>query len=162
MTRLLKTLSDLNAMSMRPYQLFFDWQLDRKLKKLSEKEAGLVLALLIDMRNKAISDANCDIFESISSFRTQLNQNRKEALQIWPYIRRDGSNRFLDIASRIFMGLTQSRDERLSRVWSQLTKSVDLVPECARDWEQKHNELLRIYDYKKVPTGIVLENAYPA
>ena len=36
--------------------------------------------------------------------------------------------------------------------------SVDLVPDCAREWEQKHNEMLSIHDYSAVPDGLSLNS----
>ncbi|GJL91941.1 MAG: hypothetical protein DHS20C04_16000 [Hyphococcus sp.] len=136
--------------------MLFDWQLKRKVEKLSEADAGVVLALLIDMRNKTLADTNSDVFAPISVFRDQLGSNRELGMLIWPYIRRNGHNKFFDIASRLFMLLTQRRDEFPSAIWKKLAVSTDLIPEAARSWERKHNEMLRIEDYKMVPADLLL------
>lgn len=115
----------------------------------------MVLALLIDMRIKVLTDTNCDIFESISAFRAQLAENRDSALRIWPYIQRNPGNTYLDTASRVFMLLSQTRNGQPSKIWRRLARGADFVPECAREWEHKHNELLRIDDYKRAPADLV-------
>jgi hypothetical protein len=149
-------LSKLDSILIKPHQLLLDWQLKRKVENLSEQDAGVVLALLIDMRNKTLANTSSDIFAPICEFRQQINSSRETALLIWPYIRRKGNNKFLDIASSFFMVLAQRRDEFPSTIWKKLAASTDFVPDAARNWERKHNEMLRIHDYKIVPANLLM------
>jgi len=144
----------LNQTFMRPYQRLLDHQITSRLKTFSPEQLGLVRALVTDMRNYAVDNANCDVFASVDDFREQVRQNRENALLIWPHIQRMVGNKFLETASKIFMRTAASRDLVISGIWSQLSPGTPFVQKAASDWQHKHNELLRINDYEKIPKGL--------
>lgn len=129
-------------------------KLEKSLARLSEIDIATVLVLCFDHRNHALAHHQIDFFEC-----PKLNHAKKQnfadaAKEFWIYSGSQPQNETTELARRVFMITVARRDDRVSKVWKQLIRGQSFAHEAARNWEQNHNQLLRIDNIFLLPKGL--------
>ncbi len=135
----------------------FTTGLTKKLSRLSDKEIATILALCIDHRNYILAHYNTDIFQLPEFNKIDKDQFEKAAKALWIYMGRSPHNKSMDLSRRVTMSTTAHRDQNISYLWRELIRGQAYAQAAARQWERKHNQMLRIDDPNIVSQGLSLD-----